>query len=297
MDSKLKHTGERFIEECYKDTKEDYLIYLFHMVTYKFCLPYAKGKKVLDFGCGSGYGTSLISSNCLSVVGVDVSENAIAYSEKKHSSSNLSFKKIEKTENNNLPFKNEEFDLVLSLQVIEHIKDTNCYLSEIKRVLKNNGMLILVTPDRKTRLLPFQKPWNKYHVKEYSTSLLYDTLTPYFSDIKLFWMSGTKNKLRVELERTRSIRLVMLPFTFPCAPEWWRVAGISFVKWIRHAILKTIKKKATEDRTISYGFDESDIYISKSVLYDSVNIIAVAKNSSKSSHSIRHNIAPSPSFV
>lgn len=46
-ESELKITGERVIEELYKDTNEDYLIYLFHIVTYKFCLSYAKGKKVI----------------------------------------------------------------------------------------------------------------------------------------------------------------------------------------------------------------------------------------------------------
>ena len=146
------------MEEFYKSSQEDHLIYLCHIATYRFCLPYVKGKRVLDFGCGSGYGAARIASNCESVTGVDISEEAIAYAKKKYSAPNVTFRHIKKVENEKLPFSDEEFDVVPSFQVIEHVQDTHAYLLEVLRVLMQDGTLTVATPDRSTRLLPFQKP-------------------------------------------------------------------------------------------------------------------------------------------
>ena len=75
----IEPTTERVIVENYQSGPDTYLIYLIHKVTYDYSKKYITGKKVLDYGCGSGYGTALISSSCLEVTGVDVSAEAITY--------------------------------------------------------------------------------------------------------------------------------------------------------------------------------------------------------------------------
>ena len=70
---KLTHSSERMIVEDYQSNQEVYLIYLIHIATYKFCIPYINNKKVLDYGCGTGYGTAMISNHCLEATGVDIS--------------------------------------------------------------------------------------------------------------------------------------------------------------------------------------------------------------------------------
>lgn len=69
-----------------------------------------------------------------------------------------------------IPLKNGSIDVALSFQVIEHIgpKKVRDYLSETKRVLKDGGVFVVSTPNKKLRLLPFQKPWNPEHRKEHS---------------------------------------------------------------------------------------------------------------------------------
>jgi ubiquinone/menaquinone biosynthesis C-methylase UbiE len=57
---RLEPTGERVIEEFYRSSPGNYLIYLFHMATYNFARDYVVDKHVLDYGCGSGYGTHLV---------------------------------------------------------------------------------------------------------------------------------------------------------------------------------------------------------------------------------------------
>jgi 2-polyprenyl-3-methyl-5-hydroxy-6-metoxy-1,4-benzoquinol methylase len=76
---RLEPTGERVIEEFYRSSPGNYLIYLFHMATYNFARDYVVDKHVLDYGCGSGYGTHHMASCCASIVGVDIAEDAIEY--------------------------------------------------------------------------------------------------------------------------------------------------------------------------------------------------------------------------
>ena len=45
------------------------------------------------------------------------------------------------------PIKDKMFDLIIAMDVIEHIKDTELFINELKRVLKNNGAIIITTPN------------------------------------------------------------------------------------------------------------------------------------------------------
>ncbi len=215
----LQHTGERMIQEHYQSNLEDHLIYLFHVATYRFAAQYTNGKKVLDFGCGSGYGTVIVSPNCLSIVGVDISTEAIYYAERNYTKPNLSFLQVEDVSKNLLPFASESFDVVLSFQVLEHIREASSFFSEIVRVLTPGGILILATPDRKYRLFPFQRPWNIWHVHEYSASQLKKILEQYFIEVEIQKMGGKEEFIRTELHRIKRNKWLTLPFTLPITPE------------------------------------------------------------------------------
>lgn len=131
---KLEPTGERMIMEHYKSSPEDYVIYLLHIATYRFAERFTQGKRVLDFGCGSGYGSAQIAETAAYVTAVDVAEDAVDYARAQFASDNLAFHAIDPAAP--LPFDDASFDTVLSFQVFEHVLDTAHYLSEIRRVLK-----------------------------------------------------------------------------------------------------------------------------------------------------------------
>ena len=77
MDS-LKWTGERIIPENGR--------YMFerHLIVYKFANDFCKNKKVLDAGCGEGYGSWFLSEDANEVIGIDVSCEAIQHAQKKY---------------------------------------------------------------------------------------------------------------------------------------------------------------------------------------------------------------------
>ena len=113
-----KTTVERIVEDRCQKSAGDYLIYLFHSVTYEFSRTYVASKEILDYGCGSGsgYGTARLAADCQQIVGIDVSAEAVEYALANYSAPNLSYKQIQPAEEQPLPFDDASFDVVLSFQ-------------------------------------------------------------------------------------------------------------------------------------------------------------------------------------
>lgn len=101
-----------------------------------------KPKKILDVGCGTGETLSFMKTIFpkAELYGIDTSKRAIRYS-KQRGHKNILYSKAEK-----LPFKNNAFDVVMFLDVLEHIEDDQAVISEAKRVLKKNGIIIITSP-------------------------------------------------------------------------------------------------------------------------------------------------------
>lgn len=101
---------------------------------------FRKNEFILDVGCGNGIASSDISSRN-KVIGTDISKKALM----KSSSKNI--KPVLCDSNKKLPFKNNCFDTVLLLDILEHILYPKNLLSESKRILKHNGKLIISVPN------------------------------------------------------------------------------------------------------------------------------------------------------
>jgi methionine biosynthesis protein MetW len=110
-------------------------------VVHYFIQKFSKKGKVLDIGSGTGKILEELRSNNWSVVGVDGSSDAINFCQKRK----ISIKNIDVNQQL-LPFKNDQFDLVLCLDFLEHINNEKKLLKEVHRVLKNQGILIFTVP-------------------------------------------------------------------------------------------------------------------------------------------------------
>lgn len=149
-------TGERMEPFVYEEAT------LEHLHRYALAMNFAEGKVVLDIACGEGYGANLIAEKAEKVIGIDIDETTINNAAKKYKRPNLVFKKGSAT---NLPLEENQFDVIISFETIEHIEQQDQMLTEIKKVLKPGGLLIISTPDKKTYSdeTGFR---NKFHVKE-----------------------------------------------------------------------------------------------------------------------------------
>lgn len=100
-------------------------------------------KKILELGCGEGSLAFEIKRLLgeVEIYGLDLSEAAVELANEK----GIKAKKADLNEG--IPFKSNEFDLVFSNQVVEHILNTDLFLKESFRVLKKGGYFIVITPN------------------------------------------------------------------------------------------------------------------------------------------------------
>ena len=102
-----------------------------------------KNAKVLDIGCGCGYSTAYLCylRKDITITGADPWDHLKAW----NTLSKLVGKRcrFSKADGLKLPFRTEEFDVVVSFGVMEHISDDNKFLRELNRVLKKGGQNII----------------------------------------------------------------------------------------------------------------------------------------------------------
>jgi len=117
----------------------------------------------VDIGCGGGYTAKVFESNCR-MVGVDVSGAALQFCQGR------GLRRLCQVDMTafSLPFKSDSFDLVLALDVIEHVDDDIHALTECRRILKAGGLLIVTVP----AFMVLWSPWDEAlgHRRRYTAS-------------------------------------------------------------------------------------------------------------------------------
>ncbi|MBI1978615.1 MAG: class I SAM-dependent methyltransferase [Candidatus Aenigmarchaeota archaeon] len=150
-----------------------------HLKRYVFASKFVKNKRVLDVACGTGYGTEYLAKHkAKEVIGVDNSKDAIAYSKGKYSGK---FLVMDATK---MQFKDNYFDVVVSFETIEHIKDWGKFIDEIKRITKQNGTVVMSTPNYKFEIVK-----NKYHVSNFKKGMFIRMFNQKFGGVRIFGQS------------------------------------------------------------------------------------------------------------
>jgi len=96
------------------------------------------GLMVLNIGCGNGEIADYFSEIGNDVFCVDIEDQRL----------NKGYCEFRQVQDENLPFDDEFFDIVISNHIIEHVSNADLHLNEIKRVLKSDGVCYLATPNR-----------------------------------------------------------------------------------------------------------------------------------------------------
>lgn len=97
------------------------------------------GGKILDAGCGAGKSIEFLSQHKFKLSGIDISDEALFYCRKR------GIKSIKKASITKIPYSNKTFDGVMCIDVLGSLtaKDAKIAISELRRVLKENGVLII----------------------------------------------------------------------------------------------------------------------------------------------------------
>jgi SAM-dependent methyltransferase len=134
-------------------------------------------RTVLDLGCGQGEFTAALAEAGVTATGAEVSARAVERARRRHPELEFVQVPIEGP----LPFADSGYEVVWAGEVIEHVADTARWLSEVRRVLRPGGRLILTTPSHgRLRLLAggierFSEPLGD-HLHLYTARSLSDLL-------------------------------------------------------------------------------------------------------------------------
>ncbi len=168
----MEPTGERTVPGI---DREQYF-FARHRAVYRWIadawLPHP-GARVVDAGSGEGYGAALLAeAGAELVLGLEYDDQAAGHAARTYPA--VSTVQANLAE---LPLRMEAIDLVVCLQVIEHLWDLPGFLRAVREVLRPDGLVIASTPNRETfspGLGRGEKPLNPFHVEEFDAEQLID---------------------------------------------------------------------------------------------------------------------------
>lgn len=181
MQKEQHWTGERMETFVQNDAATE------HLHRYGIMLQLVTGKKVLDIACGEGFGTNLLSQNAAAVTGIDIDNSTIQKAKLKYTSSKINFLegKLEA-----IPCPDASFDIIICFESLEHVNDHEKVMQELKRVLKENGLLVLSTPDKKyySDKTGYSNP---FHLHELHETELEQLLARYYKNFRISYQGFT----------------------------------------------------------------------------------------------------------
>lgn len=239
-----------------------------HLAAYRHAATLVAGRRVLDAGCGEGFGTQTLAATATEIVGIDYSEAAVAESRRLWCSPvrpNLRFEHVDLTHPDTL---GERFDVVLSFQVLEHIRDSAAFLRALRDRLAPSGVLVLTTPNRLRTVSE-----NPYHVREYTADELRRELSAVFADVTILGIQGNGKVERFEAGRAKAVGgiLALDPFGIRhLLPR--RVVEFAFAKLAR--VVRRRARPAGSEPIVPEDFSVTDAAADSSAL----DLLAVCRS-------------------
>jgi SAM-dependent methyltransferase len=180
----LKPTTVRFVPD--EATSADELaIAALHLYAYETAAGLVEpGTRVLDIGFGEGYGSAILARAGAEYLGIEVDPEIVEHARVRYGA------RFETYDGARIDAPDESFDLVLAFQMIAYLDDPQPWLREVRRVLVHDGVALITTPNRAYRLYEGQRPWNRYHAREYVAAELSQVLGGAFPEVEVYGISA-----------------------------------------------------------------------------------------------------------
>lgn len=255
------------------NSRDDQLQFLRHLAAYEFVKGQIKPENIiLEVGCGEGYGSNYLSTSCKEIIGIDVEKSAIEHAQQKYTTANCSFKEYD---GSNIPYDDNHFDFIVSFQVIEHVDDDAAFVKELKRVLKPGGTAFITTPNKTYRLKPGQKPWNRYHKREYYPKELEVVIHKAFSDAKVWGVFGNEEITQIEFNRVKTGPILSLVARLQIRRLMPESLDFIIARMIRTIKGKKIPETGNKDFLTKYSL--SDYTVKGSNVEGSLDLMGICK--------------------
>lgn len=170
-----------FMQERYVPGTWSKLAEYEHLPRYLFARALAAGRRVLDFGCGTGYGTSILAQSAQAVIGIDIDAAALEWARGHHKASNLSF---ERRADLGASLPAASFDFISCFEMIEHVPEALQIeaVRNFARLLSEDGLAVISTPNPETTKLYGANP---YHIREMNRIEFKALLNEHFQHVEL----------------------------------------------------------------------------------------------------------------
>lgn len=157
----------------YTDPAEFKLLNIQMIKRYEFAKKFCKGL-TLDAACGPGYGSQILKEKADHIIGIDNSGEQIKQAQNKYQNERIEYKIVDME--GKIPFDDSSFDTIVSLETIEHIKNSKELINSFYRILKDKGHLILSNPNALNTSPSGKSHYNPFHEKEFSKEELTELL-------------------------------------------------------------------------------------------------------------------------
>ena len=172
----LQFTGERMTSDASGQIEYE------HLHRYCFARQFCRGKDVVDVAAGEGYGSALLAQVARRVIGVEMATDAVEHAITAYGRPGLHFVRGDVR---HLPLQSNSADVVVSFETIEHLYEHELFLSEIRRVLRRDGVLIISSPDSEVYSHPGSDV-NPFHVRELTADEFKAALRTVFPHTQFF---------------------------------------------------------------------------------------------------------------
>ena len=174
-----------FRELIRADEHYDRQLLMSHLCAYRLAATVGRGRRVLEVGCGSGYGAYYLAHAAARVTAVDLDAQAISRAQRLFQRPNLEYRAMD---GRMLGLPEASFDVVGTFQVIEHIPEPQLpdFVRGLERVLAPEGVLVVSTLNLEHNRKP-GRPYEKasFHEKEFTAAELRALLAGVFPVVEV----------------------------------------------------------------------------------------------------------------
>lgn len=173
----MEFTGERVVPG-----KTDPDLMNEHWARYRFAEPLVHGKRVLDAGCGTGYGSACLAKSARQVLALDASGEALRVVQAEYADPKVV---LLEADCGRFPVRDASVDVVVAFEVIEHLENWEALITEAARVLVPHGQFVVSTPNRRYSEESRHEP-NPFHAHEFEYREFESELGKHFPHVLLF---------------------------------------------------------------------------------------------------------------
>lgn len=158
------------------------------------------GKRVLDFGCGSGYGAAILSARGgADVLGCDRSGESVSYANSRYGTAKCRFEAAD-LQDRSFPRRfSAPFDFLVSFDVIEHVERYYDFARNSSELLSPSGVAVIGCPNR-LQTFAWNDGWNLFHLQEFTPCQLHWLLSHYFESVVIYGQDIPDADLKAALQ-------------------------------------------------------------------------------------------------